>query len=179
MIFSDFLPVEFLANKEKYFSERRAKEAAEKFNKNGKECFLWAVLHPKTEDIAKIECDEKLRSQITFLFENELSALYIQSIGNISGSNLHKDWALYDISDSGRWEKRDELAYYVLQIVGAPGFIKPISIDTVDFRYEVKAVFFDDTVLQFTMHISQKYKPSDYGPEFEPSSDSPLQITFD
>jgi hypothetical protein len=171
---------ELLTNKDRYFNDKRAEEAADKFNKNGKECFLWSSIHPKNEDNAIIEITGSLRSDIMSMFENKLSKLYIKSIGNVSGNELHNDWAFYDISD--RWINRENLTYYVFQIVGAPGFIKPMAIEYVNFRYEVHAIFEDKRCLQFKIQVFQHYKPTGTsnhdGPVFEPSSDMPLRLTF-
>ena len=170
---------EFLANKDKFFADKHAREAACKFNENGKRCFLWTILHKKPDDNAIIIIDETLRSQILSLFENKLDMLFVDSIGNISGDNLYKDWALYTLPPN--LINQENLATYVLQIIGAPGFIKPVTIDTVNFRYEVKAISqnstLENSVLQFTIHISRKYQPvtSD---TFEPVSSFPLKIEF-
>lgn len=179
---------EFLANKDRYFNEKRAIEAARAFNENGKKCFLGAVLNPQPDEIARIEIADSLRTELNGLFSNRLKMLFVDSIGNISGYNLHNDWCFYTNEFAyrklGDWIKKDQLTYYVMQIIGCPGFVN-MSIQIVDFRFEVEAIYEDITKprLKFVINIQQKYKPSDKRntcnePIFEPDPDNPLKITI-
>lgn len=112
--------------------------------------------------------------------------LFVKSIGNISGFNLHNDWCFYTNFRACRsledWRRRDELAYYVLQIIGCPGFVNPVDIQEIDFRFEVEALTPNDPPLKFVMNIRQTYKIkdgiSDTRYKYVPDVSNPLKIEF-
>lgn len=201
---------EFVAKKVEIFDDIQGRKAASLFNKNYKDCFLWAVLHPSPTETANIvftssaegSSGDELRRKVESLLHStaqplansaaqplatELELLKVKTIGNVSGSELSRLGNCLYMNDSFRnYVNKDQLAYYIFQIVGAPGFLRPINIQFIDFNMYVIAQPKDKSLpeVKFTMTVKMTLMPTEsdgaYGGDsvFTIDPNNPPTITF-
>lgn len=178
---------ELLAGKDVYFANIAARKAAEQFNAKGRECLLWHILHPAPDDNAQITATGDQRAAAMQLFAQPLTKLTIGTIGNVTGAELHFGWAISTNNrnawdDTARWQHRDNLAQYVVQVVCRPGdLILPIG--EITFKFIIAAEFVDAPSISFGINVHlQLAETGIVDPlgrkTYQVSRDLPIAITF-